>query len=68
MVVLQTQEEFQEVYLRPVNVSGVSDHKRKHVRDSDDSNNRTYPSWLDWRLKGFVTDVGHLCNNMPLQP
>ena len=27
------------------------------MRDSDDGNNRTYPSWLDWRLKGFVTDV-----------
>ena len=44
-------------------MSSVVQHKRKHVGDNDDNKNRTYPSWLDWRLKGFVTDVSHLHNN-----
>ena len=55
LVLLQSQEEFQRLYLSPVNVSTVIQHKRKHVRGS--GSNTTYPTWLDWRIKGFVTDV-----------
>lgn len=57
----QTQKEFQEQYLSSVNVSSLIKHDKKHVRE-----NNTYPSWMDWRLSGFVTEVSYSlhCNKI----
>lgn len=49
---MQTQKEFKEAYLSSIDVSAVTNHNRIHIR-----NNNSYPTWLDWRIKGFVTEV-----------
>ena len=49
--------EFQQQYLSTMDISATVTVPWGGTCGRNSNSNKTYPSWMDWRIHGFVTEV-----------